>query len=104
VVTEGKEAKLLAESAVPLEGLRRRRGRAVLIETNAIGFEDGMLDELQNLFARHPGDKPVHLRLKFPHRFAVKMDLSPACRVAPTEEFFRGVESLLGAHSVKLEL
>jgi DNA polymerase-3 subunit alpha len=107
VVTEGREAKLLAEEIRPLQSLRRpaaASGRAVLIETSAIGFEDEMLEALERLLQKHRGDKPVYLHLHYPRRFAVKIQLSPERRVAPTPAFLQAVKELLGEESVKLEV
>jgi DNA polymerase-3 subunit alpha len=107
VVTEGREAKLLAEEVRPLRSLRRpaaASGRAVLIETSAIGFEDEMLAQLERLLQEHRGDKPVYLHLHYPRRFAVKIQLSPERRVAPTPAFLQEVKELLGEESVKLEV
>lgn len=108
VVVKGKaesqegDARILAESIVPLEEARSRSIEAVTLVLDAEEANDLLLERLDELIGDHPGNVPVFLEVLRRPSFRVVLQVEDARSVQADRHFVQLAERVLGAGRARL--
>jgi len=85
-IEDGKPTRIVAEAAEPLEGLRERHAKSVMLRFAADALDTAQLEKLRDVLDRHRGERPlifalslpngVEARLRAHHTFSVRPSLA----------------------------
>ncbi|MFC1631791.1 DNA polymerase III subunit alpha [Candidatus Omnitrophota bacterium] len=96
------EPKILAEEIIPLDEVRKRYTRAIMINLLTTGLEEEVLAKLKTILSRHHGSVPVYLGLSSPSHQRLQLEVNPDYYSEPTEELVNEIEGVLGEGVVSL--
>jgi len=96
-----EEPKIVAEEIIPLEKVKERFTKSVLIKVSTIGLEDEMLMKLRHVIQKYRGKTPVFMELVSPEGRKVRLSTDNKLFVAPSDELVESVEGIVGAGNVK---
>jgi DNA polymerase-3 subunit alpha len=111
VVVKGKfekdheSARIVATEVLPIDHVREKLATSVAIRVSTPPHDRATFEKLWDVFAQHKGDRRVvfHVELNEPERhLRVKVDVTGAIRVRPSERLVSEVERICGAGSVSL--
>ena len=94
------EPKLIAEEIIPLEEVKSKFTKAVLIRLKTPGLEKPLLDNLKNILSRHHGKVPVFLSFQEPDGRRINMSAGRGCTVKMDDILLDEIENLCGTGSV----
>jgi DNA polymerase-3 subunit alpha len=97
-----ESARLQAAEVLPLAQLRERLARGVRIRLKA-GTPRETIGQLWDVVAAHRGDRPLAIEVDVNGggvHTLVRLDINPAIRVRPSEQFVAAVEKLCGHGTV----
>jgi len=95
-----EEPKILASEIAPLEAVRMKYTRTVIIDLLTAGLETLTLDRLKKVLSRYPGSIPVYLNFKKPDGERTLVSIAKNFSVEPHEGLVRDIEKLFGADVV----
>jgi DNA polymerase-3 subunit alpha len=102
---EGSESpRLLAESAVPLEGAEQGQTDALTIRLTTTGLGEETLRELDRVLAAHPGGCPIYFDLRHPKLYRLRVRAGTDRQVRPSRDLAVSIEKLVGKGSVRFHL
>lgn len=101
-VEGGQSFKLIAEEIYPLEETMRRFTKHVGLHLAAVNMQNGKLDAIADVIARHKGEVPLNIWLTYPGGERVCVTAGKDHSVSPSEEMLREIHKLAGEKSVKL--
>jgi hypothetical protein len=96
--------KIVADQIIPLGDVPKRFTKAVHIRISAGTTEDSTLSRVQEVLRKHKGEVPVMLCFMYPEGKLVFLETHEHFSVAPTHQFVRDVEGILGDESVWLKI
>jgi DNA polymerase-3 subunit alpha len=92
----GERAGIQLRDVVPVANAAARLTERVRLTLQRTAMDDALLEKMQNLLSRHPGDRPVYLDIVTPDKKTMVMRVGREFHVRPGEEFIADVERLLG--------
>ncbi|UCD55813.1 MAG: DNA polymerase III subunit alpha [Candidatus Omnitrophota bacterium] len=95
-----QDAKLIAEEIIPLEDVKAKFTKAVLIRLSTPGLDRPLLDSLKNVLSRHRGKVPVLLNFQQPGGKRISVSVGRNYSITPDNFFLEEIETLCGAGSV----
>ena len=98
----GERAGIQLRDVIPVANAAARLTERVRITLQRSAMDDALLEKMQNLLSRHPGDRPVYLDIVTPDKKTMVMRLGREFHVRPGEEFIADVEKLLGSGHLAL--
>ncbi len=101
--TTGDRLKILADEFVPIEQVRERFTKSVIISIDANKVEINIIEQLKKLFEKHKGKCSVFVEVdgleeSSPQVFRID---NKFC-VAPTNEFFEKIYCVLGKKNIRI--
>ncbi|MFH1552325.1 MAG: DNA polymerase III subunit alpha [Candidatus Omnitrophota bacterium] len=96
-----EEPKIVAEDIIPLEKVKEKFTKTVLIRISTIGLEEHMMRRIKRTIAKFKGQTPVFIDLISPEGRKVRLSTDKDLFVYPTDELIDGVEAIVGAGNVK---
>jgi hypothetical protein len=96
--------KIFAEQIIPLGDVPKRFTKAVHIRIATGTTEDSTLARVQEVLRKHKGEVPVMFCFMYPEGKLVFLEAHEHFSVAPTHQFVRDVEGILGEESVWLKV
>jgi DNA polymerase III subunit alpha len=96
--------KIFAEQIIPLGDVPKKFTKAVHIRISAGTAEDSTLSSVQAVLRAHRGEVPVMFCFMYPEGKLVFLEAHEHFSVAPTQQFVRDVEGILGEESVWLKV
>jgi len=95
------EPKLLADEIIPLEEVKSRLTKAILIKFSTPGLEKQLLTDLKSILARHRGKIPVLLNFEEPSGKRVSISAGRNYGVKVDNLLVNEIENLCGSESVR---
>ena len=95
-----EEPKLIAEEIIPLEEVKAKFTKALLIKLQTTGLEKSMLDGLKDIFSKHRGKVPVLFSFKEANGKRVSMSAGKNFSIKPDDHLVEEIENLCGSESV----
>ncbi|HVM59266.1 MAG TPA: DNA polymerase III subunit alpha [Verrucomicrobiae bacterium] len=96
--------KITAEQIIPLDDVPRKFTKAVHIRLSAGTTEGSTLTRVHDVIRAHTGNVPVLFCFIYPDGKLVFLEAHEHFSVAPTQQFVRDVEAILGEDSVWLKV
>jgi DNA polymerase-3 subunit alpha len=96
-------SRLVAAELTPLEVIRDRAVREVLVQVPAKQGSKEFARALQAVFEKHPGDRRVSIVIDTGGGESMRVKTMTQRRVRPSDHFVRDVEAVCGAGSVVLK-
>jgi DNA polymerase III subunit alpha len=96
--------KIVADQIIPLGDVPKKFTKAVHIRISAGTTEDSTLTRVQEVLRLHKGEVPVMFCFMYPDGKLVFLEAHEHFSVAPTQQFVRDVEGILGEESVWLKV
>ena len=100
-----ESSRVLASEISPIEVVKERLATLLAVRLSTPPHDRATFEKLWDLFAQHKGDRRVafDIEVKEPaRRLRVKIDVSTAIRVQPSDRLVSEVEKICGAGSVRL--
>ncbi|MFH1380813.1 MAG: hypothetical protein ABIH57_01390, partial [Candidatus Omnitrophota bacterium] len=97
-----EEPKLLAEEIIPLEEVKSKFTKAILIKLATPGLEKSTLDELKNILTRHKGKVPVMINFQEPSGRRTSISTGRDYTVKPDGTLLNEIENLCGTGSIRI--
>ena len=94
------EPKLLTDEIIPLEEVKSRFTKAVLIRLNTPGLDKNTLGSLKSILAKHRGKIPVFLNFQEPSGKRISVSTGRNYTVKPNDGLLDEIENLCGSGSV----
>ncbi|MBD3296462.1 MAG: hypothetical protein GF392_03765, partial [Candidatus Omnitrophica bacterium] len=96
-----EEPKIIAEDIIPLEAVKERFTKAVLVKILTTGVDESQLVRVKLLLSKHKGNIPVFLELISPEGRKIRMAVDKEMGVSPSDELISDVEALIGSGNIK---
>ncbi len=96
--------KIMADHIIPLADVPKKFTKAAHIRISAGTTEDSTLARVQEVLRAHKGEVPVMFCFMYPDGKLVFLEAHEHFSVAPTQQFVRDVEGILGEESVWLKV
>ncbi|TAK17738.1 MAG: hypothetical protein EPO35_02495, partial [Acidobacteria bacterium] len=96
-------ARMVASELTPLDVIRDRAIREVLVTVPATQTSKEFAKSLQAVFEKHPGDRRVSILIDTGQGDGMRVKTQTQRRVRPSDLFVSDVEALCGAGSVELK-
>ena len=97
------EPKLLADEIIPLEEVKSKFTKAILINLSTPGLEKPVLDNLKNILTRHRGKIPVVLNFQEPTGKKISISAGRSYFVKLDDVLLEEIENLCGNGSVRFK-
>ena len=95
-----EEPKLLADELIPLEEVKTKFTKALLIKLQTPGLDRPTLDSLKSILFKHKGNIPVFLSLQEPTGKRVSISAGRGCAVKLDDALVEEIENLCGTGSI----
>ena len=96
-----EEPKIVAEDIIPLEKVKEKFTKSVLIRMTTTGLEEQMMKKVKGAIARFRGKTPVFIDFISPEGRKVRLSTSKELFVYPTDELIKDLETIVGSGNVK---
>ena len=96
-----EEAKIIAEDIIPLEKVKEKFTKSVLIKMGTTGLEETMMKRIRGVIGKFKGKTPVFIELISPEGRKIRLSTSNELFVYPTDELIDEVESIVGSGNIK---
>lgn len=103
VIGEGDNRKIQLAALLPLDDAFQKMARRVVVRVFMPGLEDTVLEDIQEILRRHPGDCPLVFKLDKPFSFRALVESPDFKTVAPADTLVKQLEALLGEDTVVIE-
>jgi DNA polymerase-3 subunit alpha len=97
-----EEPKLVAEDIIPLEKVKERFTKSVLVRMSTAGLEESMMKRIKGKIRKFKGKIPLYIDLVSPEGRKVRLAADKELYVQPSTEMISELEDLVGAGNVKL--
>ncbi len=97
-----EEPKIVAEDIIPLEKVKERFTRSVLIRLSTTGLEENMLKGIRRVIRKYKGKIPVYIDLLSPEGRKIRLSTDKDMSVFPTDDLIGEMEQIAGTGNVKL--
>ncbi len=91
---------LIALRIMPIEEAENELTKAVHVRVHTIGLDEPELNQLASVFGSAPGPCDVYIHCILPTQKEVTVHATDACRVRPSAQLRKQVESLLGEDTI----
>ncbi|MFH1878979.1 MAG: DNA polymerase III subunit alpha [Candidatus Omnitrophota bacterium] len=96
-----EEPKIIAEEIIPLEKVKEKYTKSVLIKLSSLGLEENMMLKVKNMIQSYQGSIPVFIDIKSPGGRKVRLATDKGLSVLPSDELISGLERVVGEGNVK---
>ncbi|RKY42448.1 MAG: DNA polymerase III subunit alpha [Candidatus Makaraimicrobium thalassicum] len=96
-----EEPKIVAEDIIPLEKVKEKFTKAVLIKMSTTGLEEQMMKRIRRAIEKFRGKVPLFIDLISPERRRVRLSTDKELFVYPTDKLIDEIEAIVGAGNVK---
>lgn len=96
-----EEPKLVAEDIIPLEKVKERFTKSVLITMSTSGLEEDMMKKIKSTIEKFGGKTPLFIDFVSPEGRKIRLSTDKGLFVQPTDELIEEIESITGAGNVK---
>ena len=96
-----EEPKLIAEDIMPLEKVKEKFTKAVLIKLTTTGLEKQMMNRVKWIIGRFKGQIPVFIELISPEGRKLRLSTDKELFVHPTDELIDELEKIVGVGNIK---
>jgi DNA polymerase III subunit alpha len=96
-----EEPKIIAEDIIPLEKVKEKYTKGVLVRLSTIGLEENMMKKIRFCLQKYRGKAPVHIDLFSEAGRKVRVSVEPELFVNPTDELLAALEDIVGSGNVK---
>ncbi len=96
-----EEPKIIAEDIIPLEKVKEKYTRSVLIKLSTTGLEESMMKRVKFCIQKFGGKVPVMIDLFSPEGRKIRVSVDGELYVNPTDELLTALEEILGSGNVK---
>ncbi len=95
--------KIIAEEIIPLDDVKMKLTRQLLIDLNTTGLEPEMLYEIKEILLKHPGKVPVYLSFRDPRGKEAVVSPGDELKVTVSDALFTELQNLVGENAVKVK-
>ncbi|MFH1995458.1 MAG: DNA polymerase III subunit alpha [Candidatus Omnitrophota bacterium] len=95
------EPKIIAAELTPIDSVRTKYTKAIMIDLTMVGLEKAALENLKRVLSRYPGKIPVLLRLSNPKGECVNMRIDRGLSVEPVDGLISDIEKIFGKDVVR---
>ncbi len=99
-----EEPKIVADDMTPLDSVKSKYTKAILISLVTTGLEKSVLQNLKEILIRYPGSVPVMLNFATPEGERVKIAIAKNMLVEPHEGLVKDIEKLFGKDVVSFKV
>jgi len=92
----GERPGIQVREVIPVANAAARLTERVRIALQRSAMDDALLKSLQEMFERHPGDRPVFVEVTTPDQKKLVLRVGRRYHVRPGEEFLADAERVLG--------
>jgi len=96
-----EEPKIIAEEIIPLEKVKEKFTKSVLIKISTLGLEDNLMNKLKIIMQKFKGNTPVFIDLISPEGRKVRLSTDDKFFIRPTDELIEAVEAVIGSGNIK---
>jgi DNA polymerase III subunit alpha len=99
---DGGAMTIIAEEVQPLDNIRERSARTVVVHVNGDTLNDSKVSSLQKLLDENRGDSSVIFEIELPNKMLVRVQPNQFVRVKVSAELTTAIKDLLGECRVEL--
>ena len=96
-----EEPKIVAEDIMPLEKVKEKFTKSVLIKVTTRGLEENMMKRIKTSIKKYSGKTPVHIDFLSEEGRKIRMTVDKDFFVQPSDELLGEVEGLVGSGNIK---
>jgi len=96
-----EEPKIVAEDIIPLEKVKEKYTRSVLIKLSTPGLEENMMKRIKGCIERFKGKTPVLIDFLSKEGRKIRLSVDTKLFVQPSDDLLRELELLAGSGNVK---
>ncbi len=96
-----EETKIVAENIIPLEKVKEKFTKSVLIKMSTTGLEETMMKRIRGTITKFKGKTPVFIELISPEGRKIRLSTSDKLFVYPSDELIDEVETIVGSGNIK---
>ena len=96
-----EEVKLVADEIIPLEKVKEKFTKSVLVKISTLGLEENIMKRLKYVLKKFKGNIPVFIDLMSPEGRKVRVSTEQELMVQPTDKLIDEIEALIGKGNVK---
>jgi len=100
---ENARPKVIVSEAQPLEEAFNKKLPALVIRVNLARAENGLIDELQELLAAHPGAHPLIFELTLSGEFETRLRAGKPAGVEVSPSLLASLRSVEGVEAVTVQ-
>jgi DNA polymerase-3 subunit alpha len=96
-----EEPKIVAEEIIPLEKVKEKFTKSVLIKTTTVGLEEQMMIRIKKTIRKFKGKTPVFIDFISPEGRKVRLSTDKELSVHPGDDLIDEMETIVGVGNVK---
>ncbi|OYT70553.1 MAG: hypothetical protein CFK52_10800 [Chloracidobacterium sp. CP2_5A] len=96
-------AKIIAEAAEPLEGLRERHAKSVTLHLPAAALDAAQVEKLRDALDPYRGDRPLIFALRLPSGVEARLRAHQAFSVRPSPELLKSLKTAFPDCAIELQ-
>ena len=96
-----EEPKIIAEDIIPLEKVKERFTKSVLIKMSTTGLEEQMMKRIKSTIVKFKGKTPVFIDFISPEGRKIRLSTDKDLFVQPTDKLIEEIEMIAGTGNVK---
>ncbi|MDD5634339.1 MAG: DNA polymerase III subunit alpha, partial [Candidatus Omnitrophica bacterium] len=96
-----EEPKIIAEEIIPLEQVKEKFTKSVVIKMSTAGLEQTMMQRVRNTLGKHKGKTPVYVELASPGGRKIRLAIDKELYVSPCDELVGDIEAVVGTGNIK---
>ena len=96
-----EEPKIVAEDIIPLEKVKERFTKSVLIKMSTTGLEEQMMERIKSTILKFKGQTPVFIDFISPEGRKIRLSTDKDLFVQPTDKLIEEIETITGTGNVK---
>ncbi|MFH1664717.1 MAG: DNA polymerase III subunit alpha, partial [Candidatus Omnitrophota bacterium] len=96
-----EEPKIIAEELIPLEKVKEKFTKSVLVRMSTLGLEEHMLNRVKGVIRKFRGNIPVFVEFTSPEGRKIRLSIDKELFVNPTDALVEELEKVLGDGNVK---
>ena len=93
--------KIIAEDIIPLEKVKEKFTKSVLIKMSTLGLEESMMRRVKRAIEKYKGSTPVYIDMISPEGRKIRMAMDQQLFVQPSDELVEEIEGITGQGNVK---
>ncbi|MGB2601210.1 MAG: DNA polymerase III subunit alpha [Candidatus Omnitrophota bacterium] len=96
-----EEPKLVAEDIIPLEKVKERFTKSVLLKLSTTGLEEQMMKRIRGIIKKFKGKVPIYIDIIAPTGRKIRLATDKTLLVNPTGDLISELEELVGSGNIK---